>query len=97
MAALRAVENRVPMLRAANTGVSAIIQPDGTIQHETDLFEPAYRFAELAWPSVDTVYRRFGDVFAGACLLCSIALLIIAYRRAQAAERRRAGAAGNEE
>lgn len=96
MAALRAVENRVPVLRSANTGVSAIITPDGTIQNETELFEPAYRTADLTWPSVDTVYRRFGDVFAGACLLCSIAWLIIAQRRAQSAERRRAAAGDSE-
>ncbi len=97
MAALRAVENRVPVIRAANTGVSAIILPDGTIQNETELFEPAYRVADLSWPAVDTVYRRFGDVFAGACLLCSIAWLIIAQRRAQsAAPRRGAGTHQNE-
>ena len=97
MAALRAVENRVPVVRAANTGISAFIQPDGTIQSETDLYEPAYRVADLSWPSVDTVYRRFGDVFAGACLLCSIAWLIVAQRRAQSAERRRAEAAGEDD
>lgn len=96
MAAFRAVEHRVPMLRAANTGISAIITPDGTIQNETDLFEAAYRTADLSWPAIDTVYGRFGDVFAGACLLCSIAWLIIAQRRAQIAEQRRA-AADNEE
>lgn len=97
MASLRAVENRVPVLRAANTGVSAIIQPDGTIQNETDLYEPAHRVADLRWPSVDTVYRRFGDVFAGACLLCSIAWLIVAQRRAQSADRRRAASAGEDD
>jgi apolipoprotein N-acyltransferase len=89
MAALRAVENRVPVLRAANTGVSAIIRPDGSIHYETELFELAYRTADLSWPAVDTVYRRFGDVFAGACLLCSIAWLIVAQQRAQSAARRR--------
>lgn len=97
MAAWRAVENRVPVLRAANTGISGVILPDGTIQHDTELFEPAYRVVDLAWPSVDTVYRRFGDVFAGACLLCSIAWLIVAQRRAWLAERRRAGGATDSE
>jgi apolipoprotein N-acyltransferase len=89
MASLRAVENRVPVLRAANTGISAVIQPDGSMHQETELFEAAYRATELSWPAVDTVYRRFGDVFAGACLLCSIAWLLVAQRRAQATAGRR--------
>lgn len=80
MAALRAVENRVPLLRAANTGISAIIRPDGSIEGATELFEPAVRVADLAWPAVDTVYRRFGDVFAATCLVCSSAMLLASVR-----------------
>jgi apolipoprotein N-acyltransferase len=80
MASLRAVENRVPLLRAANTGISAVVRPDGTIQNATDLFEPAVRVADLAWPAVETVYRRFGDVFAATCLLCSSAMLLASVR-----------------
>jgi apolipoprotein N-acyltransferase len=80
MASLRAVENRVPLLRAANTGISAIIRPDGAIEGATELFEPAVRVADLAWPAVDTVYRRFGDVFAATSLLCSSAMLLASVR-----------------
>ena len=38
MAVFRAVENRTPLLRAAQSGVSAIIAPDGRITDQTGLF-----------------------------------------------------------
>jgi len=39
MARFRAVENRVWLVRAANTGVSAIVAPSGRIVDQTRLFE----------------------------------------------------------
>jgi apolipoprotein N-acyltransferase len=80
MATLRAVENRVPLLRAANTGISAIILPDGRVEHRIDLGERAVRVADLAWPEVRTFYARFGDVFAvlslgGAFLILAASVL----------------------
>ena len=80
MAALRAVENRVPVLRAANTGVSAVVRPDGSIEAATPLFEATYRVVELSWPATETVYTRYGDVFAVICVLCSSAVLIACAR-----------------
>jgi apolipoprotein N-acyltransferase len=38
MAVFRAVENRTPLLRAAQSGVSAIVNADGRIAGETPLF-----------------------------------------------------------
>lgn len=81
MAALRAVENRVPVVRVANTGISAIVQPDGRVTHATPLFEATYRVADLEWRRVDTFYSRHGDVFAYACLGLCCVLLATAMRR----------------
>ena len=39
MAAMRAVETKVPMVRAANTGISAVIEPTGQITARTPLFK----------------------------------------------------------
>jgi apolipoprotein N-acyltransferase len=75
MVTLRAVENRVPIVRAANTGVSAIVDIDGRIRWRTPLFEEAARIDTVAWPGIQTFYTRHGDVFAGGCGLAS-ALLI---------------------
>jgi predicted amidohydrolase len=41
MATLRAVENRVYLVRAANTGISALIAPTGRILQQSDLFVEA--------------------------------------------------------
>jgi apolipoprotein N-acyltransferase len=83
MAALRAVENRVPVIRAANTGFSAFILPDGRLAQRTDLFEPAVRVADLVWPSGETFYTRYGDVFAVGCVAGSIAMFVACLRRRQ--------------
>jgi apolipoprotein N-acyltransferase len=69
---LRAIENRVPIVRAANTGVSAIIDFDGRIRWQGPLFEPLWHADEIAWRGVRTFYTRFGDVFAWACALATL-------------------------
>lgn len=84
MAALRAVENRVPVIRAANTGFSAFVHPDGRILERTELFTPAVRVTNLAWPPVETWYTRHGDVFALGCSLGSVGILLAClWRRAR--------------
>jgi apolipoprotein N-acyltransferase len=78
MAAFRAVENRVPLVRATNTGVSAFIAIDGKIEKRTELFRPAVRVADLAWPAVGpTFYTRRGDVFARLSGL--VAAIVLGY------------------
>jgi apolipoprotein N-acyltransferase len=74
-ATLRAVETRVPLVRAANTGISAVIDVDGRIRWQGPLFEPLFHVHDIAWPGVRTFYTRFGDVFAWACALASAAAL----------------------
>jgi apolipoprotein N-acyltransferase len=66
-ATLRAVENRVPVVRVANTGISAVITPDGAIDWQGPLFEEAWHVAAVSWRPTRTVYTRFGDVFVALC------------------------------
>jgi len=65
MAAFRAVENRMPMIRAANTGISAYIEPQGRIIARSGLFDEAVLMGSfrLVTPPT-TFYARFGDIFA---------------------------------
>jgi len=77
----RAVENRVPLVRAANTGISAFIDPDGQIRWQGPLYETAWHVDEVRWPDVRTFYTRFGDVFAWACALTVLAAVGWALRR----------------
>ncbi|TPW01281.1 MAG: apolipoprotein N-acyltransferase, partial [bacterium] len=62
LAVFRSVETRAGMARAANTGVSGIIDPVGRIRHATPLFEPALVAGEVVLsPLVPTFYVRYGD------------------------------------
>lgn len=64
MAAFRAVENGRPLVRAANTGISASIDPRGRIVQETALFREAVLSARVRLPGPKrTFYNRYGDIF----------------------------------
>ena len=76
MTTIRAAENARWTVRAANTGISAIIDSNGRIRESTRLFEEAVLVADVpvARLAVPTFYARFGDVFAGLCVFGSVAL-----------------------
>jgi apolipoprotein N-acyltransferase len=72
MAVLRSVENRVPMARCANTGISAFIDAHGRILKTTELFEEAILSGTLQLGHVETIYSRYGDWFAWSCCMVSL-------------------------
>ncbi|MDE2484305.1 MAG: apolipoprotein N-acyltransferase [candidate division NC10 bacterium] len=69
MAVLRAVENRRYLVRAANTGISAIVDPSGRILHASDLFMPAVITDQIRVERTQTFYTRYGDLFAWICII----------------------------
>jgi apolipoprotein N-acyltransferase len=71
----RAVETDRWVLRSANTGVSAIIDPQGRIRSRTGLFEKTVLTGQFAMKQSQTFYVRHGDYFV---LLVVIALLSLA-------------------
>ena len=73
MAVFRAVENGRYLARAANTGISAFIDPVGRVLDPTPLMEEAAVTRALPMLTTETIYTRCGDVFAFVCL--SIALV----------------------
>jgi apolipoprotein N-acyltransferase len=78
MAVFRAVENHVPIARAANTGVSGFIDARGRILEMSDIFTEASIAHDIA-PAArgrKTFYTRFGDVFAYLCSFLSIVLCV---------------------
>ncbi|MHA6264485.1 apolipoprotein N-acyltransferase [Arenibacterium sp. CAU 1754] len=71
-ARMRAIEQGLPMVRAANTGVSAMIDPWGRITHAVPLGEAGYVDAPLPAPLAATIYARTGDWPAFAAILALI-------------------------
>ncbi len=77
MAAFRAVENGKYLVRAANTGISAVVDPRGRVLDETRLFEATALVREVPFVGGTTFYARHGDLLAWGCLACA-ALLTVA-------------------
>lgn len=69
LCAFRAVENRVWLIRAANTGISAFVDPVGRILHRTSLFEQAVRVGRIERLNVSSLYRRWGNWLPISCLV----------------------------
>ncbi len=66
---LRAAENGRPVLRAANTGISAYVDAFGHIRQQTPLFKTKILTATvpLSVREGNTFYTRWGDWFAWIC------------------------------
>ena len=80
MATVRAAENRRSMVRAANTGISALIDPYGRIIASAPLMQSAVLAGSVSLRDDGTVYARCGDLFAWGCAI--LALLQTAALRA---------------
>ena len=76
---MRAIEEGLPLVRAANTGISAVIDPVGRIIASLPLGAQGVLDAPLPQPLAPTLYARFGDGVAG--LLVAIALVHLISRR----------------
>jgi apolipoprotein N-acyltransferase len=73
MAVFRSVENRLPTIRAANTGFSAFISPQGEILAQSDLFTEAVLKAPVdISESTLSFYTRYGDLFPILLLFISL-------------------------
>ena len=81
IAAFRAVETRTPMIRAANTGITAIIDQNGYIRTITGLFVEGYRTGEVAPGTGRSLYLTIGDLPAWICLFLTAVLAIVAIMR----------------
>jgi len=70
MTLLRAVENRVFLLRAANTGISAVVDPAGRVVKKIGLFteDVALYDVSIKEGHKKTFSTAYGDVFAYSCI-----------------------------
>jgi apolipoprotein N-acyltransferase len=61
-ARLRSVEQGLPMIRVANTGISAMINTSGQITAQIPLGQAGWKDVALPPPLPPTIYARFGDL-----------------------------------
>lgn len=76
MAVFRAIENRKPLVRAANTGISGFIDSNGKILSRSSLFERQIIENTITTDSTMTFYTRYGDLFSYLCIVLSVILVI---------------------
>ena len=73
-ASLRAVEHGRYLVRAANTGISGIVDPYGRVVSRTALFETGVITGDVRWISQQTMYARIGDLIAWISLAVMVAV-----------------------
>jgi apolipoprotein N-acyltransferase len=96
LSTLRAVENRVGVVRVGNNGISGIIDPNGRTRavlrgkHEgrTYLEEGTLIAPVLVDDFRESFFARHGDVFSYLCITFSAVLLALASRAGRLASRR---------
>lgn len=77
MAGLRSIENRVWLIRAANTGISAAFDPAGRMVASLPLdHEGVFTVRIPTAPKAGSFYSRMGDVFAWSCILICLFFFI---------------------
>lgn len=80
-ARLRSAEFGLPMIRVANTGVSAMIDAAGRVTESLPLGEAGWRDAALPPPLPPTVYARLGDAPMLVIFLIFLGLSRLDHRR----------------
>ena len=80
-ARLRAIETGLPLARAANTGVSAVVDGRGRILAEAQLGAEAVIDSALPEPLPPTWQRRWGSSTAGWIAVCFLAIAFARRRR----------------
>ena len=78
LARLRAIENRISIVRCANTGISGIINIDGSVKMKVKLNEEKIIFDSISSNKNGSFYTKYGDIFAISISI--IILVLISYK-----------------
>ena len=81
IARVRALETGRPMLRATNTGMTAVVQPDGSVAAVLPEFERGVLRAEVHGYQGMTPYAHWGDRAALGFAALMLAVLLVRQRR----------------
>jgi len=80
-ARMRAIETGVPMIRVANTGVSAVIDARGRVVASIPLGQAGYLDTKLPSERPETLYAKLGDRPFGAIIVVLTLLAVLRARR----------------
>lgn len=83
-AVMRAIENNVPVIRSANTGISRIIDNFGRVREETKVNERTAISASVFLPDSSTLYTKIGDVFVLLCTVGIVTALLVGISKKKA-------------
>jgi apolipoprotein N-acyltransferase len=86
MARMRAIENRRFVLRATNTGITAVIRPDGQLADQIPPDRAGALQGQWSFETEQTFYTRHGDWFAW--IACGAALAALFVRPSDRGKRR---------
>ncbi|HEU5306274.1 MAG TPA: apolipoprotein N-acyltransferase [Acidimicrobiia bacterium] len=78
---MRAAETGRAVLQASVSGISAVIDPDGSVHHETGLFESRIVSASVPTSTGETLYVRFGDWLVLLSAIAMVVVTVVAIRR----------------
>jgi apolipoprotein N-acyltransferase len=77
---MRAIENRMGVARAANTGISLFVDPVGRVHNPTELFQADLHVDTVLTTDVLTFYTRFGDLTGNGAAVAALVLLTASFR-----------------
>ena len=89
LAAFRAIEHRVYLVRATNTGLTSIIDAVGREQTALPLYQQESLVHPIQPLRLDTLYTRFGDWFAQLCSMVALLLWLASWQHMRVSERTR--------
>jgi len=84
MTVFRAVENRIPVVRVANTGISCFIDPCGRItgsvrKNKKDIFITGHLTKEISISEEKTFYTLYGDLFIYFSLFFTFTMVALSF------------------
>lgn len=75
MSRMRSVEFRRPMVRAANSGISAIFDTRGEVVARIDLFRRQAAAGRIHPRGGETIYAKMGEIFPISCTIITVFIL----------------------
>ncbi len=84
LSAIQAAQYGVPLVRAATTGISAVVDARGMLIETIPVFKRDVLVRDLKKVYLPSPYSKFGDWFAWGCIFVSVTLLLLSCWRKSA-------------